>query len=104
MPEHLPYDDDAIFEITLTIDHLAWAGAHDGATIWANPRVTFLDPFTKSGVFLRELQRAILVQEPALDSAAAGLDQLKFERRAAAVEHQNFHDVILQLFPKDWRL
>ncbi len=34
---------------------LAWAADHDGASIWANPTVTFLDPFTKSGVFLRQI-------------------------------------------------
>jgi site-specific DNA-methyltransferase (adenine-specific) len=33
----------------------AWAVANDGEDIWANPDVTFLDPFTKSGVFLREI-------------------------------------------------
>src|SRR5690349_9233196 len=33
----------------------AWAAAHDGEIIWTNPNVTFLDPFTKSGVFLREI-------------------------------------------------
>lgn len=33
----------------------AWAEDHDGASIWANPDVRFLDPFTKSGVFLREI-------------------------------------------------
>ncbi len=33
----------------------AWADAHDGASIWQDPDVTFLDPFTKSGVFLREI-------------------------------------------------
>lgn len=33
----------------------AWADSHDGASIWADPTVTFLDPFTKSGVFLREI-------------------------------------------------
>lgn len=37
----------------------AWAEAHDGANIWANPDVTFLDPFTKSGVFLREIVRRL---------------------------------------------
>jgi site-specific DNA-methyltransferase (adenine-specific) len=34
---------------------MAWADANDGADIWADPTVTFLDPFTKSGVFLREI-------------------------------------------------
>ena len=33
----------------------AWAAAHGGASIWSDPTVTFLDPFTKSGVFLREI-------------------------------------------------
>lgn len=33
----------------------AWAAGHDGANIWADRNVTFLDPFTKSGVFLREI-------------------------------------------------
>ncbi len=37
----------------------AWAVAHDGAVIWENPDVTFLDPFTKSGVFLREITRRL---------------------------------------------
>jgi hypothetical protein len=33
----------------------AWAADNDGADIWADSSVTFLDPFTKSGVFLREI-------------------------------------------------
>ena len=33
----------------------AWAADHDGANLWADKTVTFLDPFTKSGVFLREI-------------------------------------------------
>lgn len=33
----------------------AWAEASGGANIWADPTVTFLDPVTKSGVFLREI-------------------------------------------------
>lgn len=33
----------------------AWADSNDGADIWADKSVTFLDPFTKSGVFLREI-------------------------------------------------
>lgn len=37
----------------------AWADTNDGADIWANPDVTFLDPFTKSGVFLREITRRL---------------------------------------------
>ncbi len=33
----------------------AWAADHNGANIWADRTVKFLDPFTKSGVFLREV-------------------------------------------------
>lgn len=33
----------------------AWAADHGGESIWENPDVRFLDPFTKSGVFLREI-------------------------------------------------
>ena len=39
------------------LDTLAesWASSHGGASIWEDPSVTFLDPCTKSGVFLREI-------------------------------------------------
>src|SRR5438552_2998633 len=33
----------------------AWAAEHGGANIWADKKVRFLDPCTKSGVFLREI-------------------------------------------------
>lgn len=33
----------------------AWAADNNGASIWADSSVTFLDPCTKSGVFLREI-------------------------------------------------
>ena len=33
----------------------AWAANNDGANIWANKKLKFLDPCTKSGVFLREI-------------------------------------------------
>jgi site-specific DNA-methyltransferase (adenine-specific) len=33
----------------------AWADGNDGANIWKDPNVRFLDPCTKSGVFLREI-------------------------------------------------
>jgi site-specific DNA-methyltransferase (adenine-specific) len=33
----------------------AWAANHGGKNIWADPTVKFLDPCTKSGVFLREI-------------------------------------------------
>ncbi len=37
----------------------AWAANHGGANLWADPTVTFLDPCTKSGVFLREITRRL---------------------------------------------
>lgn len=33
----------------------AWAASHGGANLWADKTVKFLDPCTKSGVFLREI-------------------------------------------------
>ena len=37
----------------------AWAADHEGASLWADKTVRFLDPFTKSGVFLREISRRL---------------------------------------------
>ena len=37
----------------------AWAANHRGANLWADSTVTFLDPCTKSGVFLREITRRL---------------------------------------------
>jgi hypothetical protein len=44
------------------LDTLAegWAASHNGADIWADPTVTFLDPCTKSGVFLREITQRLI--------------------------------------------
>jgi site-specific DNA-methyltransferase (adenine-specific) len=33
----------------------AWAAANNGANLWADPSARFLDPCSKSGVFLREI-------------------------------------------------
>ena len=33
----------------------AWAANNKGANLWADKTIKFLDPFTKSGVFLREI-------------------------------------------------
>src|SRR6266576_1477587 len=33
----------------------AWAADNHGASIWADKTVRFLDPCTKSGIFLREI-------------------------------------------------
>ncbi len=44
------------------LDTLAegWASANDGANIWEDSSVTFLDPCTKSGVFLREIAKRLI--------------------------------------------
>jgi len=41
----------------LILDTLSdvWSADHNGASIWADRNVRFLDPCTKSGVFLREI-------------------------------------------------
>lgn len=39
----------------------AWAERNGGASIWADSSVRFLDPFTKSGVFLREIATRLIV-------------------------------------------
>jgi site-specific DNA-methyltransferase (adenine-specific) len=38
----------------------AWAADHAGANVWADKTVRFLDPCTKSGVFLREITRRLM--------------------------------------------
>ncbi|MET4805296.1 Eco57I restriction-modification methylase domain-containing protein [Limibacillus sp. MBR-115] len=44
------------------LDTLAesWAARNDGAKIWADGTVRFLDPFAKSGVFLREITKRLI--------------------------------------------
>ena len=39
----------------------AWVADHDGASLCADKTVRFLDPFTKSGVFLREITSRLTV-------------------------------------------
>ena len=49
----------------------AWATDHNGTNLWADKTVKFLDPFTKSGVFLREitsrLTKGLAAQLPDLE-------------------------------------
>ncbi len=44
------------------LDTLAekWAASNGGANIWADSSIKFLDPFTKSGVFLREITKRLI--------------------------------------------
>ncbi|MDA3876578.1 MAG: Eco57I restriction-modification methylase domain-containing protein [Halothiobacillus sp.] len=61
------------------LDTLAasWASDHEGANLWANPDVKFLDPFTKSGVFLREItSRLIEGLKDAIPDLQARVDQI----------------------------
>jgi site-specific DNA-methyltransferase (adenine-specific) len=43
----------------LDILETSWAACNNGENIWANKEVTFLDPCTKSGVFLREIVKRL---------------------------------------------
>lgn len=55
----------------------AWAADNDGASIWADPSVTFLDPCTKSGVFLREItKRLIDGLQPQMPELQARVDHI----------------------------
>jgi site-specific DNA-methyltransferase (adenine-specific) len=49
----------------------AWAASHNGANLWADSSVRFLDPCTKSGIFLREitsrLTKGLAEEMPNLD-------------------------------------
>ncbi|MEX3015499.1 Eco57I restriction-modification methylase domain-containing protein [Gymnodinialimonas hymeniacidonis] len=55
----------------------AWAADNDGANIWADPSVRFLDPCTKSGVFLREITKRLIVGlEPQMPELQARVDHI----------------------------
>jgi site-specific DNA-methyltransferase (adenine-specific) len=55
----------------------AWAADNDGASIWADSKVTFLDPCTKSGVFLREIvKRLISGLEPEIPDLQTRVDHI----------------------------
>jgi site-specific DNA-methyltransferase (adenine-specific) len=61
----------------------AWAANNKGADLWADPTVKFLDPCTKSGVFLREITRRL----------AAGL-----EKKIPDLEKRVNHILTKQVF------
>src|SRR6266576_4512989 len=55
----------------------AWAGDDRGANLWADPTVRFLDPVSKSGVFLREIvSRLTTGLEEALPGLEARVDHI----------------------------
>ena len=56
---------------------VAWSDTNDGELIWSNPSVTFLDPCTKSGVFLREIvQRLVAGQVDQEGNLAERVDRI----------------------------
>lgn len=55
----------------------AWAARNEGANIWADSSVRFLDPCTKSGVFLREISgRLIKGLEAGIPDLQARVDHI----------------------------
>lgn len=50
----------------------AWAADNAGEVIWSDPTTRFIDPFTKSGVFLREITRRLI---DGLDSVIPDLNE-----------------------------
>jgi site-specific DNA-methyltransferase (adenine-specific) len=68
----------------------AWADRHSGANIWADKTVRFLDPFTKSGVFLREItKRLVAGLEPEIPDLQSRVDHI--------LTHQVFGIAITEL-------
>ena len=59
----------------------AWAANNGGASIWADSSVRFLDPCTKSGVFLREIaKRLIAGLEAEIPDLQARVDHILTKR------------------------
>jgi hypothetical protein len=55
----------------------AWAESNNGENLWSNPDLKFLDPFTKSGVFLREIaSRLIKGLEPEIPDLQDRVDHI----------------------------
>ena len=55
----------------------AWAAGNSGASIWENSEFTFLDPCTKTGVFLREItKRLIKGLEPQIPDLQERVDHI----------------------------
>ena len=80
----------------------AWAADHDGASLWADKSVKFLDPCAKSGVFLREiasrLTQGLAVEIPDLQKRVdhiltkqvfgIGITQEAAQRRGGGIQVQ----------------
>lgn len=96
----------------------AWAADHDGANLWADKSVKFLDPCTKSGVFLREitsrLNKGLADQIPDLDErvnhiltrqvfgiSITHLTSLLARRSVYCSKHANGEHSIAKVFASD---
>lgn len=102
----------------LDVLETSWANAHDGESIWQNSSVKFLDPFTKSGVFLREITNRLVTglerEIPDLQSrvnhvltrqvfgiAVTQLTALLSRRSVYCAKHANGEHSICTEFPTD---
>lgn len=79
--------NDEVFTPPTFANHLlsgleqAWAKDNGGANIWEDETVTFLDPFTKSGVFLREITaRLVMGLEKKIPDLQARVDHILSEQ------------------------
>jgi len=97
----------------------AWAESHGGLSIWADSSVTFLDPFTKSGVFLREIVARLVAgladEIPALQERVdhvltrqvfgigiTSLTALLARRSVYCSKYANGPHSIAKAFARDW--
>jgi site-specific DNA-methyltransferase (adenine-specific) len=96
----------------------AWAANNNGANIWADKKVRFLDPCTKSGVFLREitsrLTEGLAVEIPDIEERVSHiltkqvfgigityLTSLLARRSVYCSKHAMGHHSIARSFPSD---
>ena len=96
----------------------AWASDHGGANLWADKTVSFIDPCTKSGVFLREitdrLTRGLAAEIPNLDERVdhiltkqvfgigiTNLTSLLARRSVYCSKHARGKNSIAKSFPSD---
>ena len=96
----------------------AWAANHNGANLWADKTVRFLDPCTKSGVFLREITRRLnqglekeiqdlekrvnhILMKQVFGIGITQITSLLARRSVYCSKHANGKHSIAQSFPND---
>lgn len=81
----------------------AWVESNNGNSIWADSAVTFLDPFTKSGVFLREIVTRLTIgladEFPDLQKR---VDHILSRRNLYCSKIADGPHSIAQSFDRDW--